>query len=342
MTQARPEGERGGTTVTPPAAGVQRFAGFRRTVADLNRAVDFYCAALGFDCGPIEICVVADGADLSCADIVPARRARLRLGDETIELYAPAELRSRPGARRPAHAVNSTGFQHIAVVAADMASAYARLQRHAPHPISRGAPVRLPANADGVVAYKFRDVDGHPVELIAFPEGVGDPRWQRARGADPTLGIDHSAIGVADVGRSIDFYVRALGFRVVSRQLNTGVEQDRLDGASGVRVDVVALAPAGHGTPHLELLGYRVPAPLALAAEPAPSADAADRLVWTVGDVQAITSGMFATRPKPADASLRIAAGAAGDATLRDPDGHGLLLRQAMPQAASPREIWRI
>lgn len=330
MTQARPEGERGSTTVTAPAAGVQRFAGFRRTVADLNRALDFYCGALGFDCGPIEVCVVADGGDLSCADIVPARCARLRLGDETIELYAPTGLRSCPGARRPGHAVNSTGFQHIAVVAADMASAYARLQRHAPRPISRGEPVRLPANAGGVVAYKCRDVDGHPVELIAFPEGVGNPRWQRADGADATLGIDHSAIGVADVERSIDFYVRALGFRVVSRQLNTGVEQDRLDGVDGVRVDVVALAPEGHGTPHLELLGYAMPAPPALAAAPAAVADVADRLVWTVGDVQAIVSGMSETRPRPADAALR------------DPDGHSLLLRQAVPQAASPREILRI
>ncbi len=329
MTQARPEGERGGTTATELAAGVQRYAGFRRTVADLNRAVDFYCGALGFDCGPIESCVDADIADPSSAAAVPVRRARIRLGDETIELYAPARLRSRPGARRADHAVNSTGFQHIAVVAADMASAYARLQRHAPRPISRGAPVRLPANAGGVVAYKFRDVDGHPVELIAFPEGVGDPRWQRARGADATLGIDHSAIGVADVERSIGFYVRALGFRVASRQLNTGVEQDRLDGAAGVRVDVVVLAPAGHGTPHLELLGYRVPASL-VAAEPAADSDAADRLAWAVGDIQVLVSRLPATGHVPPDAPPRMAAGAARDAALRDPDGHGLLLRPAM------------
>ena len=141
-----------------------------------------------------------------------------------------------------------------------MGAAVQRLLASGAMPISEGGPQHLPANTGGVTAFKFRDPDGHPLELIAFPPGVGDPRWQRRPDARLTLGIDHFALVVSDVERSIAFYSAQLGFRVVSRTVNRGEEQNRLDGLAGVEVDVIALAPgSGAQTPHLELLGYRQP-----------------------------------------------------------------------------------
>ena len=126
-----------------------------------------------------------------------------------------------------------------------MAAAYRRLQTHNVTPISRHGPQTLPG---GVIAFKFRDPDHHPLELIQFPT------------ADPVTahGIDHSAISVADADRSIAFYAAALGLAVTARQVNTGPAQDALDNLDAVTVDVVALSPAIR-SPHLELLAYRAP-----------------------------------------------------------------------------------
>ena len=73
------------------------------------------------------------------------------------------------------------------------------------------------------------------------------------------LGYDHSAISVAEVDRSAAFY-GLLGLEQASRQLNSGAEQERLDGLpEGDVVDVVAMRPAAAPTPHVELLAYRTP-----------------------------------------------------------------------------------
>ena len=49
---------------------------------------------------------------------------------------------------------------------------YARLSAHAGWTtISTDGPQLLPASSGGVTAYKFRDPEGHPLELIAFPPG---------------------------------------------------------------------------------------------------------------------------------------------------------------------------
>ena len=56
-------------------------------------------------------------------------------------------------------------------------------------------PPPIPAAA-GVKAFYFRDPDGHNLELIYFPLGKGDPRWQQPNDKI-FLGIDHTAIGIA-------------------------------------------------------------------------------------------------------------------------------------------------
>lgn len=147
-------------------------------------------------------------------------------------------------------------FQHFAIVVSDMTSALAALHRLSGWTaISVGGPQKLPASSGGVTAFKFRDPEGHPLELLAFPHGELPEYWVRRLG-DIWLGIDHSAISVGDTAKSIAFYHR-LGLRRSAGSLNAGVEQQRLDGLADAVVEVTALAAPADTTPHVELLCYR-------------------------------------------------------------------------------------
>ena len=70
-------------------------------------------------------------------------------------------------------------FQRAAIVARDLDAAWRRLMAFQPVSITIGGPQRLPERAGSVAAFKFRDPDGHSLELIAFPVGTGDPRLER-------------------------------------------------------------------------------------------------------------------------------------------------------------------
>ena len=138
---------------------VQRLGALRRVVRDLADSVAFYRHGLGFR-------VVGDLGAAPLRGVVV-----LALGDERIELVA-----AHAGVRWPAPAdAPQVRFQHVAVVASDMERAYDQLQSVAPMPISRGGPQRLPESSGGVCAFKFRDPDGHPLELIEFPAGHRRP-----------------------------------------------------------------------------------------------------------------------------------------------------------------------
>jgi catechol 2,3-dioxygenase-like lactoylglutathione lyase family enzyme len=149
-----------------------------------------------------------------------------------------------------------------------------------------------------VHAFKFRDPDGHPLELIWFPPGQGRPLWQQQAAEIPFLGIDHTALAVSDTGRSIRFY-RGLGFRVAYRSRNYGPAQARLDGLPGARTRITGLRLPGADGPGLELLGYRPP-----------------------GRVLASSGNDIAS-----DCITLAVTGLGAGSALRDPDGHRLLLR---------------
>jgi catechol 2,3-dioxygenase-like lactoylglutathione lyase family enzyme len=176
----------------------------------------------------------------------------LGLGREIVELVQF----DCPGQPYPEHASSSDLiFQHFAIVVADIDAACRRLSPiEGWRPISIGGPQRLPETSGGVTAFKFRDPAGHPLELLAFPPNKTPPRWRLGKTDALCLGIDHSAIGVADDAISIAFYER-LGLSLSARSLNWGPEQERLDGTRELPVQVTALAPA-HDTPHIELLRY--------------------------------------------------------------------------------------
>ena len=299
--------------------GIQRLLRIGRNTRDLDAAIGFYRDALGFRVDDANATPPA-WTRLPGVGAAPARCARLALGAQRIELTG------FPGAAR--YPVDSTScdlwFQHCAIVVSDMSTAHARVMRHGATPITQGGPQTLPPSTGSVTAFKFRDPDGHPLELLALPAGTGDPAWQAERGDGPTLGIDHSAISVANVDRSAQF-CELLGVHAASRGVNRGAEQQRLDGLAGVEVDVVALQ-APSRTPHLELLAYRQP-----RGRPAPSsavvATAADRVVWQASHIDVLLDAL-------ADADFTDAVIASGivDGTtvalLRDPDGHRLVLRE--------------
>lgn len=203
------------------------------------------------------------GAAWGCAQ-APQRWCILGAGDQSLALVECADL---PPAD-PDSGANDVRFQHIAVVVNDMDAAWRRLLRCDPalRCVGHGGPQKLPPAAGGVIAVKFRDADGHPVELIAFPPETSHHAWQsaasQASAAGPTIGIDHSAISIASADASIHFYRDQLGLCVAQRQTNSGEAQAQLDGVPDPRVEVVALQVARHPTPHLELLGYQQPAPV--------------------------------------------------------------------------------
>lgn len=115
-------------------------------------------------------------------------------------------------------------------------------------PLILTGPQTLPVwntNAAGIRAFYFKDPEDHVLEVIGYPPGKGDPRWQIA-GTNLFLGIDHTAIVVSDTARSLAFYVGTLGLRVAGASENWGTEQEHLNQVFGARVRITALrAPKG-------------------------------------------------------------------------------------------------
>jgi catechol 2,3-dioxygenase-like lactoylglutathione lyase family enzyme len=308
---------------------VTRVARIGLTTADADGLAAFYCQAFGFAPAGVEHRGGQGFARMMGLADAEARVVLLRLGRQVIELVAFA----RPGLPYPPDITShDVRFQHMAIVVADIEAAYARLLAyHGWSAITSPQPQCLPARSGGVGAFKFRDPEGHPLELLAFPPGRAPPYWQEAGAQDPCLGIDHSAIVVADTARSLAFY-RRLGFRVAGRSLNHGVEQDRLDGVSGAVVEVTSLAPDPELPPHLELLCYRSPA-ICRSALPLPRSNdsAATRIVLEMEQLPETMRKMFA-------AQADFISDGAGDlhdgrpaALIRDPDGHALLLLGRRP-----------
>jgi catechol 2,3-dioxygenase-like lactoylglutathione lyase family enzyme len=243
----------------------------------------------------------------------------LRLGGQSIRL-----VRARPGARPyPADVAGwSPLFQHIAIVVADMAWAYAHLSTiRGWTPISASGPQALPAASGGVSAFKFRDPEGHPLELIAFPAGAIPSQWQTTS-QDVCLGIDHSAVSVSSTVLSVDFY-QSLGLNRSGGSLNVGPEQAMLDDVADPVVEVTALTPA-QATPHVELLCYRGEFDRRI---PARNDDdiAATRLVLTL-ESRATLDAICATRSGTLLSGPQLREQNLCGALLHDPDGHLICL----------------
>lgn len=298
------------------------------TVSDLDRSIEFYSNVLGFtklseseSAGEfIERLTGVFGARV--------RTARLRLGEEHIELtqYLAPEGRPIPVDSRS----NDRWFQHIAIAVSDMDRAYAHLRAHKVRHASTG-PQTLPQylpNAAGISAFYFKDPDGHVLEVIHFPPGKGDPRWAAPASSNAIfLGIDHTAIAVANTEASLRFYRDTLGLRIAGGSENFGTEQEHLNNVFGVRLKITTLKAASG--PGVELLEYLTP----VTGRPYPAdshandlwhwqttmaASSLKQVAWSLDQSHAawISTGIVASEGQPS--SLMV----------RDPDGHAMLITE--------------
>lgn len=231
------------------------------TVADLEQSVAFYTSVLDFQYERTDTL----NADLTTAlfglnynATATTRIARLSLGQEHIELMEFSNGlygRSIPADSRS----NDLWFQHIAIVVSDMQKAYEKVRSAKVTHVST-APQTLPAYipaAAGITAFYFRDPDGHNLELIHYPAGKGNPRWQEQVSDNLFLGIDHTAIGIEDTDRSLPFYTQCLNLYVAGNSENYGSEQEHLNQVFGARLLITGLqSPKGFG---VEFLDYIAP-----------------------------------------------------------------------------------
>jgi catechol 2,3-dioxygenase-like lactoylglutathione lyase family enzyme len=299
-------------------------------VSDLDHAEDDYVTTFG--------CTVDHRADIEpaltgvlCIPPARGRRSLLRLGRQRIELLEFTDSAGRP------YPLGSTStdlwFQHMAIVVNDMACAHQRVMTNRGfRPISRDGPVRLPESSGGVTAFKFRDHDGHPLELLAFPDGQVPGEWRKANGTGPFLGVDHTAIAVSDPASSTRFFRSVFGFSVGTRTENRGPEQAALDDVDDVHVSVTRLAvdlPA----PRLELLNYHVGTRRPIPRDTASNDIVATHCAIRVGSLSA-TAAALARRGTPlADHDLMILHGGIRAALVSGPDGHRFLVEE---RAAAP------
>lgn len=311
-----------------PAPLVAAVDAVGMTVADADRAVDFYTRVLSFE-KESDVEVWGEPYEhLSGVFGARMRIVRLRLGDERIELTEFVASKGRP---IPVESrSNDLWFQHVAIVVSDMARAYEWLRKHKVTHASTG-PQRLPdwnPNAGGIEAFYFKDPDGHPLEIISFPNGKGDPKWKR-----PTdrlfLGIDHTAIVVADTDESLAFYRDVLGLKVAGESENHGSEQERLNNVFGARLRITGLrAENGIGVEFLEYLAPRDGRPYPSDAR---ASDVVHRQThFVVGDAAGAARALRAARARlisPGTVVLPDARlGFSKGLLARDPDGHALAL----------------
>ncbi len=294
------------------------------TVADLDREVRFFTEVLDFQ-KVSEVEVHGDAYEhLTGVFGMRARVARLRLGDETIELTEYLAPRGRP--IPPGGRSNDRAFQHVAIVVRDMAQAYARLRQHHVEHASTG-PQKLPdwnPNAGGIEAFYFKDPEGHVLEVIAFPPDRGAAKW-KAPTEKLFLGIDHTAIVVSDTAASLRFWRDLLGLTVAGESLNHGTEQEHLNNVFGARLRITGLrAQAGPGVEFLEYLAPRD------GREAPRDQHANDLQHWqthlVTRDVDAAAQAAFAARvdfvSSGAVALPDDTLGFRKGALVRDPDGH--------------------
>lgn len=308
-------------------ARVREVGAIGLTVGDLARELAFYTNTL-----PFELVSVYEAGDkeqdalLGLSD-VKLRVATLKLGDERITL---TEHAGRKGSPIPADSRSfDHWFQHIAIVARDMDTAYDHLRRHKVKHVSTG-PQTLPGwnkGAAGIKAFYFRDPEDHVLEIICFPPDKGDRKWQQA-GTNIFLGIDHTAIVVSDTDSSLAFYRDLLGLRVAGESENYGIEQEHLNQVFGARLHITGLR-AERG-PGIEFLEYITPP----GGRPLPgTAKANDLVFWdthiAVDDMARLSAQLhedgvvFVSKP-----------GSMRSQIVRDPDGHAIQL-DAVSDAAS-------
>jgi len=299
------------------------------TVSDMDRAVEFYSALAFRKISDVEV-LGEEFEHLEGVFGARMRIVRMQLGKEYLDL---TQYLAPPG--RPIlvdSRSNDLWFQHIAIVVRDMDQAFDKLRALKVQFVSTG-PQTLPPSikaAAGIKAFYFRDPDQHNLEIIYFPPGKGDPRWQE-KTDNLFLGIDHTAIGISSTDASLHFYRDLLGLRRAGESENFGTEQEHLNQVFGAHLRITGMrADSGPGVEFLEYLtpgdGRTRPADVhandIVHWQTMIATDEIDLLAKKLRDahVSFVSSGVV-MMPKDKVGYFK-------GALVSDPDGHSVLLIQ--------------
>lgn len=301
---------------SPPARAV---GGLAITVRDVDRSVDFYSRALLFEKVSDVRTSGADVARLFGVSGPQLRVVTMRLGAERLELV---EDRGRVSRQTPAEAPrDERAVARIALAVNDIEQASLWLQRQHVQG-TPGAPVSdVRQNTTGVRAVSFEDPDGHALEIVEYPAGQGDARWQR-----PTdrvfLGIDHAALVVGDTDESLRFYRDTLGLRVTARRESDAPEPPSAGTAGRSRITTLR----GGGGPAIELFESLAPRD----ARPVSHRGSRQTLVVTTDAKLPVAGVGWSSAANERGKIVSIADATLGfrrGATAVDPDGHRVQLR---------------
>ena len=311
------------------AKGATSVESVGMTVSDMDRAVEFYSALTFQKISDVEV-LGEQFEHLEGVFGARMRIVRMQLGKEYLDL---TQYLAPPGRPIPVDSQsNDLWFQHIAIVVRDMDQAFDKLHALKVQFVSTGLQTLPPSikAAAGIKAFYFRDPDQHNLEIIYFPPGKGDLRWQE-KSDNLFLGIDHTAIGISNTEGNLKFYRDLLGLRKAGESENFGTEQEHLNQVFGAHLHITGMrASAGPGIEFLEYLTPRDGRPR--------SADvrANDIVHW---QTIVLTEDVDILAKKLRDAHVpfvspgvvvmpRDKAGFSKGALLSDPDGHGVLLIQ--------------
>lgn len=299
------------------------------TVSDMDRAIQFYSSLAFQKISDVE--VLGDEFEhLEGVFGARMRIVRMQLGNEFLDL---TQYLAPPGRPIPADSrSNDLWFQHIAIVVRDMDEAFEKLRALKVQFVSTG-PQTLPPSiraAAGIKAFYFRDPDGHNLEVIHFPVGKGDPRWQEKTDR-LFLGIDHTAIGISNTDASLKFYRDLLGLRKAGESENFGTEQEHLNQVFGAYLRITGMrASSGPG---IEFLEYVTPRD----GRSRPADIHANDIVHWQTMIATDDLNLLAKKLQDADVSFvspgiiampKNKAGFSKGALVSDPDGHSVLLIQ--------------
>jgi catechol 2,3-dioxygenase-like lactoylglutathione lyase family enzyme len=299
------------------------------TVSDMDRSVAFYSGLAFQKVSDVEV-LGEQYEQLEGVFGARMRIVRMQLGNEYLDLTEYLAPRGRP---IPVDSrSNDLWFQHIAIVVRDMDQAFEKLRALKVQFVSTGPqtlPASLPAAA-GIKAFYFRDPDQHNLEIIYFPPGKGDPRWQE-KTDKLFLGIDHTAIGIANTEVSLHFYRDLLGFRKAGESENFGTEQEHLNQVFGAHLQITGMRVASG--PGIEFLEYLTPRDG--RARPA-DVHANDIVHWqttiTTDDVDLMAKKLRDAHVHFVSSGVvsmpKDKAGFSKGALVSDPDGHDVLLIQ--------------
>jgi catechol 2,3-dioxygenase-like lactoylglutathione lyase family enzyme len=309
----------------PSSARVIEVEQISVTVADLTRTEAFYRDGLGFQTLSRDT-AASEGMQRLYGVPAAAKSLTMELGRQRVEFVEFEQ----PGRLYPTDSCSADlWFQHFAIVVRDMDASFARLSAVHFQSISVNGPQTLPAADGHVRAFKFRDPDGHPLELIYFPPGVGRAVWESSSPAQVALGIDHTAIAVSNTRASEAFYATLLGMHLAYEQVNRGPAQERLDATFDAMVRITGLRPDSPDGPGIELLDYRAPS----TGRPMPRDSRAidlwhEHTVVRVDRLEELVARLGRAEVRFVSPGIVRLANGRRAAEVIDPDGHTIVIEQ--------------